>query len=98
MQKVPSAIDRYTNEIKRITKVIDTHLRDRNSDYLVGDRVTYADLALVPWYELVARIFLPEWDYKGEFPVFARWYGRMMERECVKRVFAMDEFSKMHPH
>lgn len=43
----PYPIERYTNEAKRILKVLDTHLEGRT--YLVGEQYTIADMATMPW-------------------------------------------------
>jgi glutathione S-transferase len=56
-------MERYDLEIKRVAGVIDTHLKSRKTEYLVGEKMTYVDLSFVPWIELVERIFMPEWDY-----------------------------------
>lgn len=47
--KLPSAIERYQNEVQRIHGVLDGGLQDR--ECLVGDIITYADLAFVTWNE-----------------------------------------------
>jgi len=36
--------------------VIDAHLQKEKSEWLVGDKCTYADLAFVPWYWLCPAI------------------------------------------
>lgn len=39
-----------------MTGVIDAHLQKEKSEWLVGDKCTYADLAFVPWYWLCPAI------------------------------------------
>jgi glutathione S-transferase len=95
LQKLPSAIDRYNNEIKRVTKVIDTELKKNGSEYLVGNKCTYADIAFVSYYELTERIFMPDWDFKSEFPAFAAWYEKLKDRPAVQAAFARKEFQEM---
>ena len=46
-EKIPSAIEGYKNEIRRVTGVLDSVLKKQ--DWPVGDHITYADLAFVPW-------------------------------------------------
>src|SRR5258708_30353620 len=46
-EKIPYAIDRYTNEAKRLYGVPDRRLSA--SAYLAGDEYTIADVANVPW-------------------------------------------------
>ncbi|KIX94986.1 uncharacterized protein Z520_09296 [Fonsecaea multimorphosa CBS 102226] len=48
-EKLPSAINRYLDEIERVTSVLDTHLTTTKQAYLVGDKCTYADLSFVTW-------------------------------------------------
>jgi glutathione S-transferase len=48
-KNLTSCLDRYGNEIKRVLGVIDAHLKKTGTEYLVGDKCTYADLAFVPW-------------------------------------------------
>ncbi|KAM3069224.1 hypothetical protein ACMFMG_010740 [Clarireedia jacksonii] len=85
-EKIPSAIERYTNEIHRVTKVLDVALEGK--EYLVGDKLTYADLSFVSWYQAVGRFpgFSLE-DFKAKAPNFAAWMGKMFERPTVKKVF-----------
>ena len=39
-EKLPSAIERYQNEVKRVTKVLDEILKRNGGGYLVGDKCT----------------------------------------------------------
>lgn len=43
------AVDRYVNELRRCYRVMDTHLAEAGSPYLVGDKPTVADWAVFPW-------------------------------------------------
>ena len=45
-EKIPYAIDRYTNEAKRLYGVLDRRLADH--DYVAGD-YSIADIAIFPW-------------------------------------------------
>lgn len=51
LQRVPSAISRYRKEIRRVLGVLDTALQGRR--YLVGDKLTIADLVFVPWHFVI---------------------------------------------
>lgn len=66
-EPVQSAKDRYVNEIKRVTKVLDTILEGKQ--YLVGDKVTYADLSFVTW----AQVSHPFWS---SLLSSRKWEGR----------------------
>ncbi|KAF2101003.1 glutathione S-transferase [Rhizodiscina lignyota] len=83
--------DRYRNEIKRVTKVVDAHLKKHGKGALVGGKVTYADLAFLPWFRLVPFL-MGDWDFKSECPNFAEWFQSLLDREAVKKTLAMDEF------
>ena len=52
-EKIPYAIDRYTNEGKRLYGVVDRRLAE--SKYLAGDEYTIADIMNLPWLLAVAR-------------------------------------------
>lgn len=84
-EKLPSAIERYQREIKRVLGVMEGHLEGRQ--WLVGDKVTYADLAWVP-YTLVAELFLsrPDRPLLEDYPNVGAWYGRMTSRPSWKKV------------
>ena len=47
-ERLPSAIERYKNEIKRVTGVLERVLEGK--EWLVGGKCTYADLAFIPWF------------------------------------------------
>ncbi|CAG8227684.1 unnamed protein product [Penicillium salamii] len=81
----PVAIERYANEIKRVSGVLEKALEGR--DWLVGDKCTYADLSFVPWQDLVPMFYAAEvGDLAREFPGVNAWMGRMKERPEVQKV------------
>ncbi|KAL0257752.1 hypothetical protein SLS55_006915 [Diplodia seriata] len=84
-KNLTSAIDRYANEIKRVVGVIDRHLKKTGNPYLVGDRVSYADLAFVPWH-MGLGFLTPDWDYAKDFPTFAKWNQSLLDRPAVKKI------------
>lgn len=79
-EQIPYAIDRYTNEARRLYRVLDRRLRDR--EYVVDD-YSIADMAIWPW--------LPSRKLQGvsleEFPNVARWNAVMKEKPGVRRGF-----------
>lgn len=91
-EKLPSAIERYENEVKRVTGVLEMHLskQDAGADgpWLVGGKISYADLSFIPWQVIVQRVLGDEFDMK-EFPTTKKWLDKMNERPAVKQV--MDE-------
>jgi GSH-dependent disulfide-bond oxidoreductase len=78
-EKIPYAIDRYSNEAKRIYGVIDRRLAQ--SAWLAGAQYTIADIATFPW--------LRSWQNQGivlsDFPHLEAWFNRIAERPAVQR-------------
>jgi len=88
-KNITSAIERYGKEIDRVTGVIDKQLSTTGSQYLVGDKYTYADLAFIPWFSTVGWAF-PEDSNKVEelnkkYPAYAAWFKRISERPAIKK-------------
>lgn len=78
-EKIEYAVNRYTNEAKRLYGVIDKRLAQ--SAYLAGDEYTIADIATFPW--------LRSWKNQGidwaEYPHAKRWFDEISERPAVRR-------------
>ena len=76
-EPVPYAIERYSLEARRLYKVLDGHLQQR--DYL-GACYSVADIATYPW---VAR---HEWHKVdlNDFPAVKRWFDRIGARPAVQ--------------
>ncbi|OJJ45985.1 hypothetical protein ASPZODRAFT_152237 [Penicilliopsis zonata CBS 506.65] len=92
-EKVPSAIQRYVEEIKRVSGVVDTFLSKQevgeggDGPWLVGGKCSYADLAWVSWQLRVPKHISVEDGYDvNEFPYLKDWLDRMMKREPVRGV------------
>jgi GSH-dependent disulfide-bond oxidoreductase len=81
-EKVPYAIDRYTNETNRLYGVMNKRLADR--EYLAGD-YSIADIACVGWAKL--------WERQGQdittFPHLKRWLDAVLARPAVERGLAI---------
>ncbi|KAI0198815.1 glutathione S-transferase [Astrocystis sublimbata] len=78
-EKITSVQDRFNNECKRQLAVLDSVLEGR--DWLVGEKVTYADLAFVPWNDILHQcIPMAEADRFKDFPNVKAWHGRMTSR------------------
>ncbi len=80
-------LERYSNEIRRVTGVIDAHLAKHNTDYLVGDRVTYADLMFLPYIKSLATVIAPEIDLRP-WGKHNAWVDRMSARPAVAKVLS----------
>ncbi|KAK5165726.1 uncharacterized protein LTR77_008649 [Saxophila tyrrhenica] len=86
-KNITSAIDRYANEIKRVLGVIDAHLSKTGNEYLVGNKISYADLMFIPW-NAFAPGMVKDFDWKTQYPKCYEWNQKMMERPAVKSVMA----------
>lgn len=84
-EEIPSAIERYTNEMRRVLSVLDGALEGKQ--WLVGNKMTYADLAFAPWNARVDTFFFckPEEKFK-DFPNVHAWHERMTNRPAWKTV------------
>ncbi|OAA45457.1 glutathione-s-transferase theta, gst [Metarhizium rileyi] len=84
-EKVQSAVDRYAKEIRRVTGVIDSHLRKQKTEYLVGDRLTYADLMFVPWAVAVSSLAGDSLDLSG-FDAYDAWLRKLTSRPSAAKI------------
>jgi len=77
-EKLPYAIDRYTNETNRLYGVLNKRLADR--EFVAGE-YSIADMAIAPWAKL--------WERQGqnidEFPHAKRWLETVLARPAVQR-------------
>ncbi|KAI0849166.1 glutathione S-transferase [Daldinia vernicosa] len=89
-EKLQSAIDRYVKEIERVRSVLDTHLSKSSSGWLVGDKMTVADLSWIMW-EQIATFLLSFMDInlEGKYPHYDVWYKKLLERPTVQKVLAI---------
>lgn len=92
-EKVPSAVERYANEVLRVTMVLNNVLEGKQ--WLVGDKCTYADLSFIHWAK-GAPLLLgdKQVDFKKEYPNYDAWLQRMIERPAVKRMLEEQEKAK----
>ena len=78
-EKIHYAIDRYTNEARRLYGVIDKRLS--HSAWLGGDEYSIADIATFPW--------LRSWQNQGivldDYPHLKRWFDTVAARPAVQR-------------
>ncbi len=79
------AIERYVAESRRLLEVVDGRLRGR--DWLVGDELTIADIALYPYARSYpwARVSI------DGLPNLQAWFGRMEQRPGVRRGVQLPE-------
>lgn len=77
--KIPYAIERYSNEARRLYGVIERRLA--SSRFMAGDDYSIADIAIFPW--------LRSWEKQGielaEFPHLKTWFEGIAARPAVLR-------------
>jgi glutathione S-transferase len=76
------------NEIIRVTGVLDKGLISNGTGWLVGDKLTYADISFVTW-SWIADGLMQQYGKPalGDlFPEYGKWMQRMEERETVKDI------------
>ncbi len=78
-EKLPYAIDRYTNEARRLYGVMNKELA--NSKYIAGPTYSIADIAIFPW--------LRSWKNQGidwsDYPHLKGWFDEIAARPAVMR-------------
>jgi len=78
-EKIEYAINRYTNEAKRLYGVMDKRLGTHK--YIAGSSYSIADIAIFPW--------LRSWKNQGidwiDFPNLKGWFDEMAARPAVQR-------------
>ena len=78
-EPITYAIDRYSNEAKRLYGVIDKRLA--RSPFLGGREYSIADIATFPW--------LRSWENQGvtlsDYPHLEKWYEAVAARPAVQR-------------
>lgn len=87
-EKLQSAIDRYVDEILRVTEVLDRALERNGTGWLVGNRLTYADLSFVTWAS-VGKGLLKELGRDSElekYTKYAAWIEAMENRDSVTKI------------
>lgn len=78
-EQIEYAVNRYTNEAKRLYGVIDAQLA--KTAYLAGDSYTIADIATFPW----ARSWKNQGIALDDFPHVKRWFDEISARPAVER-------------
>jgi len=80
--RIPYAMDRYSNEANRLYGVLDRQLADH--EYVAGE-YSIADMAIFPWTRTFKRQNVNIEDYKHVM----RWRQLMSERPAVKKAFSV---------
>ncbi|KAL2137806.1 hypothetical protein VTI28DRAFT_8185 [Corynascus sepedonium] len=97
-ERVPSAFERYVGEVKRVSGVLEGYLESQkmktnsNSEddgpWLVGGKLTFADISFIPWYCWM-EWFLDDEEFSlDEYPTVKDWLDRMRARPSVAKVLS----------
>jgi GSH-dependent disulfide-bond oxidoreductase len=82
-EKINYAVDRYTNEAKRLYGVIDHQLAEHK--FIAGNTYSIADMAIFPW--------LRNWERQGivltDYPHLKRWFDQLAARPAVQHGVAV---------
>jgi GST-like protein len=78
-EKIEYAVNRYTNEAKRLYGVMDKRLGQVR--FLAGDEYTIADIATWPW----TRSYERQGVDLGDFPNVKRWFDTIEARAAAQR-------------
>lgn len=76
-EKLPYAIDRYTNEAKRLTRILDKRLADH--EFVAGE-YSIADMAIFPWFHAVEKLL----ELQRDAPNVKRWCEQLLARPAVR--------------
>ncbi|KAK1772086.1 glutathione S-transferase [Phialemonium atrogriseum] len=94
-EQLPSAVERYAKEVNRVSGVLDGYLAQQKEEFgaggegpwLVGNKLSYADLAFVPWQRAIGTILAKDQYDEDSFPHLKEWLGKLKSRQSVKKVF-----------
>jgi GSH-dependent disulfide-bond oxidoreductase len=90
-EKLPYAIERYTNEVKRLCRVLNHRLEEAH--WLAGDEYSMADIITFPWLRTATepspRFAERGYVDLGEYPAVKRWYREIAARPAVQRGLAV---------
>ena len=83
-EKLPYAIDRYTNEVNRLYGVMNKRLADR--EFLAGE-YSIADMASIGW----TRSYKNQGQELEDFPHLKRWFVAILARPAVERALGVGQ-------
>jgi GSH-dependent disulfide-bond oxidoreductase len=82
-EKIEYAVNRYTNEAKRLYSVMDKRLSAQK--YIAGSTYTIADIAIFPWLRSAANQGI-DW---ADYPHVKAWFDKIAARPAVMRGVAV---------
>ncbi|HJR72737.1 MAG TPA: glutathione binding-like protein [Luteimonas sp.] len=84
-EKIPYAIERYTNEAYRLLGVLDKRLAGR--EFVAAGEFSIADMAIHPWINAYKKAPLDLEPY----PEVRRWHAAIAARPAVQRAYALTD-------
>jgi len=90
-EKLPSAVERYRNEVLRVTQVLEDVLKQAPNNVLVGGKVTIADLSFIPWQTAVPWLLGETYnadEFKSKYPTVVAWLEKLKARPAVAKILA----------
>ena len=90
MVKNMGAAKHFQSLVKRTIKTVDRELEGKR--YLVGGKITLADLAFIPWDNMLDKIMMndPEAATTEQretlYPNWSAWRARVLERPAVQKM------------
>ncbi|PSS06503.1 hypothetical protein PHLCEN_2v3705 [Hermanssonia centrifuga] len=88
-EKIPSAIERYTNETIRVLGVLESVLSKQ--EWLVGGKPTIADFSFITWNQSSLSGVLTNkegFNFQKDFPAVSAWHAKLEARDSVKKIVA----------
>jgi glutathione S-transferase len=88
----PNAVERYAKEAERVTGVLEGWLEKQAKEnpgtdgpWLVGGKLSYADIAFIPWQHVMAVAMKEDYD-QSKFPHVQKWFDAIVGRPAVQSV------------
>jgi GSH-dependent disulfide-bond oxidoreductase len=79
VEKIPYAVERYTNEVNRLHRVLEKRLSE--AEYLAGPEYSMADIITFPWIRNPDRRNVD----LNHYPHLRRWHDAVAARPAVQR-------------
>ncbi|KIW81536.1 hypothetical protein Z517_04562 [Fonsecaea pedrosoi CBS 271.37] len=94
-ERLPSALDRYLKEIERVVGVLEGHLARQKQEsaaggdgpWLVGNKLSYADIAFAPWQYTVGKAFTKDEFDQSKYPLVDEWFHKIAARPAARKVW-----------
>jgi glutathione S-transferase len=80
-EKIEYGMNRYINETRRLYGVLDKHLQNSKSGFIVGNHISIADITTIGWVIWAAWAGVDI----DEFPTLKKWEEMMSARPGVKK-------------